>query len=230
MLILALDTTGSARSCALARDGVLVREEAGDATHPQATRLPGELAALLDRERVGLGDIDAFAVGVGPGSFTGMRVGIATMQGLAVATDRPLFGVSALDALAYRAGLFESQRSAAGLRVAAWVDAWRGEVYAALYEPGRGPAPTSASPGRLLDELRDRPTLFTGGGAAVYQETIRAALGPSARFTDPIVPLLAGAMAQMAAGHFRAGHRPAPDAVRPLYVRRSDAELTRDRT
>src|SRR2546426_4574931 len=115
MLVLALDTTTREGSCALARDGRIVREQSSDASRPQAARLPGELAALLDHEHVALGDVDAFAVAIGPGSFTGLRVGIATMQGLAMAMGKPLLGVSALDALAAIAN---------NASVATWVDAW----------------------------------------------------------------------------------------------------------
>jgi len=220
MLILALDTTTSAGSCALVGDGRLVREEASDPTRPQAARLPGELAALLERAGVALADIDAYAAGVGPGSFTGLRVGIATMQGVATAMRKPLFGVSALDALA---------RIAAVSRVATWVDAWRGEVYAALYENGRElEPPTVSRPEVMLGPLTNRETCFTGDGAARYCDVIRRTLGDRARFTEPIAPLLAGPMGEIAFEAWQAGHRPAPDAIRPLYVRRPDAELARD--
>jgi tRNA threonylcarbamoyl adenosine modification protein YeaZ len=86
MVILSLDTTARAGSCALLREGHAIAERAGDASGDHAARLPGELAALLERERVTLEAVDAFAVATGPGSFTGLRVGIATMQGLAMAT------------------------------------------------------------------------------------------------------------------------------------------------
>ena len=221
MLILSLDTTTSAGSAALVRDGRVVREEPGDRTRPQAARLPGELAALVDRAGVTLAEVDGFAVGTGPGSFTGLRVGIATMQGLAMATGRPLVGVSGFDALARLAG---------AARVATWVDAWRGEVYAALYEHGREvDPPVVARPDALLGRLTGGPVLFTGDGAVLHHDVIHAALGDRARFAEPVTPFLAGAIGEMAAEAFQAGHRPPPDAIRPLYVRRPDVELAKDR-
>ena len=212
-----------------------MREDRSDRSRPQAARLPGELAVLLDGTGTTLQQIDAFAVGIGPGSFTGLRIGIATMQGLAVAAAKPLFGISALDALTRRAGAAEPGESDARRirqdgRLATWVDAWRGEVYAALYENGREVEPPAvARPEALLGRLAGRPVLFTGDGASAYEALIRAARGNEAHFTDPIAPLLAGAIGALAAAAFEAGERPAPDAIRPLYVRRSDAELARDR-
>jgi tRNA threonylcarbamoyladenosine biosynthesis protein TsaB len=271
MLILALDTTSSAGSSALMRDDDLVREDASDSSRSHASKLPAELATLLQLTGVALQDIDALAVGTGPGSFTGLRVGIATMQGLAVALNRPLFGVSALDALAHLAiggsgastrpdpphrfgpikrpdrphtrgtitrpepprtfGPIERpDRPYTDASVSTWIDAWRGEVYAAVYKDGREVEPaTVARPSELLSRLAEGPTLFTGDGAAMYQDAIRAALGQHARFTDPTAPSLAGAMAALAKQEFLKGLRPLPHAIRPLYVRRSDAELARTR-
>jgi tRNA A37 threonylcarbamoyladenosine modification protein TsaB len=104
-------------------------------------------------------------------------------------------------------------------------------VYAALYENGREvERPTVARPELLLQHLAGKPTLFTGDGAALHENVIRATLGDGARFTVPIAPLLAGAMAALAAEAVLAGHRPPPHAIRPLYVRRPDAELARDRS
>ena len=89
MLVLALDTTTSSGSCALARDGRVVREQVNDAPNAHAERLPGDLMSLLDGANLRLADIDVFAVATGPGSFTGLRIGIATMQGLAFAEGKP---------------------------------------------------------------------------------------------------------------------------------------------
>ena len=111
--------------------------------------------------------------------------------------------------------------------MAAWIDAWRGDVFAALYEDDREVmAPAVAKPETLLAGLQGPPVLFTGDGARAYQEAIRTALGANARFTDPVSPVLAGAVAALANAAFLAGERPPPHVITPIYVRRSDTELT----
>jgi tRNA threonylcarbamoyladenosine biosynthesis protein TsaB len=221
MLVLALDTTTKGGSCAIARDGVVLRERPGDGTRVPDTRLPGDLMMLLDETGMALREIDVFAVATGPGSFTGLRVGIATMQGVAFAEGKPLIGVSAFDALA---------RMAHGSpRVATWIEAWRGEVYAALYEDGiETQPPTIAAPAALLARLRGTRTRFIGDGAGAHRDLILAALGTDAEIGDPAAPVLAGTMARVATEMADAGHRPAPHSIRPLYVRRPDAEPARD--
>ena len=117
---------------------------------PPATRLPLDLMTLLEHGGMKLGDVDVFAVATGPGSFTGLRIGIATMQGLAFAAGKPLVGVSGFDALARIA-----DAEAGGTSIATWVDAWRGEVYAALYDRrARGRGTGGDAPGRCAEETR----------------------------------------------------------------------------
>jgi tRNA threonylcarbamoyladenosine biosynthesis protein TsaB len=226
MLVLALDTTSREGSAALAEgDRVLAERAGGDPSRPQAARLPGDLMALLEDAGIRLPDIDLYAVATGPGSFTGLRVGIATMQGLAFAARRPLVGISAFDALAHLA----AGDGVGGAETATWIDAWRGEVYAARYEgTHQVDAPDVGMPDPRLERLQGRPIRFTGDGARTYEAHIRAALGAAARFTTPIAPPLAGAMARLAWRAADAGARPDPRAIRPLYVRRPDAEIARD--
>ena len=219
MVVLALDTTTRAGSSALARDGVVLHEQPSDPTREPASRLPGDLITLVEHQRMTLAQIDVFAVATGPGSFTGLRVGIATMQGLAFASGRPLVGVSAFDALA---------TIARAERVATWVDAWRGEVFTALYVNGEATEePSVEHPDAVLARLRGRTTVFIGDGAVTYRDLIQGTLGVDARLADPPAPLLAGAIATLATQAARAGYQPPPHAIRPLYVRRSDAELSR---
>ena len=234
MLVLGLDTTTRVGSCALVRDGVVVRERASNPQLSHAEHLPGDLMALLDAAGISLDAIDVFGVAVGPGSFTGLRVGIATMQGLAFAMKRPLIGVSALDALAHvgqrlPCGSVQGPASAP-VRLATWIDAWRGEVYAALYEDGCEVESASVEhPDAILSRLTDRGALrdvcFTGDGAASFAQRIREAGG---NLAEPVSPLIAAAIAQITQARALAGDRPGPEDIRPLYVRRTDAERARD--
>ena len=229
MRILALDTTTRGGSVALVDRDVLVAVEAGDATRTHGERLPGDIMRLLRSRQMSLADIDVFAVAAGPGSFTGLRIGIATMQGLAAANRKGLIGVSTLDALAHAAG---RHMSAGGTdvyeTVAVWMDAQRGEVFAALY----GSADLSVLDGPLVarpEEVLTRWTSqmshawFVGDGAVAYKPLLgqHAVLEPT--------PLIAPAIGWLAAERARTGPVPGPDEIRPLYVRRPDAELARDR-
>ncbi|MDA1183094.1 MAG: tRNA (adenosine(37)-N6)-threonylcarbamoyltransferase complex dimerization subunit type 1 TsaB [Acidobacteria bacterium] len=222
MLVLSLDTTQRTGSCALAQDGLVVCVHSGDPSRTQGEQLPGMLATLLDRESLTLRDVDGYGVAIGPGSFTGLRVGIATMQGLAVATNKPLVGVSGLDGLA----LLASPRTPADACIVTWIDAWRGDVFAAEYVDGRASeGPVVTHPEALLRHLQERTTLFIGDGAARNADLIRAVCGKNASFADPIAPPLAGAVATLASKALRAGERPLAHAIRPLYVHRAGAGL-----
>jgi tRNA threonylcarbamoyladenosine biosynthesis protein TsaB len=226
MVVVALDTTSRQGSSAVARDGIVLVELPSDASLAQATRLPNELQTLLAHAGLQLADVDVFAVATGPGSFTGLRVGIATMQGLAFAGGTPLVGVSALDALAAIAQ--QTDGLEAPMRTATWVDAWRGEVYAALYDGAREIEPVSVeAPDRVLARL-PAGVYFIGDGVALHRARIEERLGARARLARDPSPPLAGAIARLAYAAAIAGHRPAADAIRPLYVRRPDAEIARD--
>jgi tRNA threonylcarbamoyladenosine biosynthesis protein TsaB len=224
MITLALDTSTRTGGCAVLRGDDVLADLPGDAARSHAERLPGELMTVLARAQLTLRDVDVFAVATGPGSFTGLGVGIATMQGLALAGDRPLVGVSVLDALAQVAAA-----NVTGARVATWVDAWRGEVYAALFDGVREVESVSVElPAAVLRRLRGGLTRFIGDGAAVHGAIIRDTLGAQAEFAPVLEPPLAGVIARLARGEVAAGRRPGPDEIQPLYVRRPDAELARD--
>lgn len=224
MLILALDTTTRAGSAAVVRGADVVVEHVGDPAITHGQRLPADLMAIVERAGVRLEEIDLFAVAAGPGSFTGLRVGIATVQGLAMASAKRVVPVSALDALA-RAGA--NGRDA----VAAWMDAQRGEVFAALYAAdGRTilAGPSSLPPQRTLDTWSaawPAATLrFIGDGALRYREVIGQR--PSTEVVEPL-PALASHIGLIASAEPHRGVL--PHAVIPIYIRRPDAELARDR-
>ena len=226
MITLALDTTTKTATSAVVSGGRVLGDWVGDAAVSPAAQLPRGVAEALASAALRLEDVDVFAVAVGPGSFTGLRVGIATMQGLAFARSRPLVGVSGLEALAACAAA-ECAASSERL-IVPWVDAWRGEIYAGVYRDGRAlTAPVVTEPAGALAAI-DGAALFVGDGALAHREFISLRLGDGARFAPTMTPRLAPAIAALAAARAEAGERPAPHAIAPMYVRRPDAELARD--
>jgi tRNA threonylcarbamoyladenosine biosynthesis protein TsaB len=225
LLILALDTTSRSGSVAVVHDDVVRVELAGDVAITHGQRLPLELKRALDEASVTIDGVDLLAVVAGPGSFTGLRVGIATIQGVAMAEQKKVVALSALEVLA-RAAMNPNRP------VGAWIDAQRGEVFAALYAPdGRDVViePVSARPDDVLDAWSRRADpkaiAFVGDGAVRYRDTIAGRAGARASIVAP--PPLAGLAGRIAAAEpFRAI---LPHAIVPIYVRKSDAELARAR-
>ena len=224
VLVLALDTTTRSGSAAVVSDGELLCEIVGDGSRTHGERLPRDLMRVLEAASVGLESIDLLAVAAGPGSFTGLRVGIAAMQGLAMSTGLKIVPISALDALAAAAGDGSAP-------VAAWIDAQRGEVFAALYD-GSGRRvliePSSLPPIRTLEAwegaLRDEVRII-GDGAARYEDAIRERLGGRAQVLA--TPPIAGVIGRLAAAS--PSRAVPPHAVVPIYIRRPDVELARSR-
>jgi tRNA threonylcarbamoyladenosine biosynthesis protein TsaB len=189
---------------------------------------------LAESHQWPLSSIDLYAVASGPGSFTGLRIGIATIQGLAFVYGRRIVGVPVLDALAHAACL----DLPAGALIGAWMDARRRDVFAALYRVASATSsglarlteiegPTVGSPASTLDRWRalaaGLPAVFVGDGATLYAAAI-AQEAPLARTLPQ--PLLAGIIGRLAVARAREALDPA--AIRPLYVRRSDVEIVRD--
>jgi tRNA threonylcarbamoyladenosine biosynthesis protein TsaB len=233
MRVLALDTTTRVSAAALIDDDRVIAERTGDPSRSHAERLPGELLALLDDAGMPLAAIDVFAIAAGPGSFTGLRIGMATVQGLAFVTGRRVVSVSVLEALAH-AG---SASLPAGALIGAWMNAQRREVFAALYRVNSGeiynPArlsevaePVVGAPAAIAEEWTARgrwPAALIGDGAEVYAADV------GGRTMVMAAPPLAGAIGRIASHRARAGAAVDPAALQPLYVRRPDAELARDR-
>ncbi len=232
VVTLALDTSSVRGSAAVIRvdgDRTVVIETAGDPARSHTERLPADLMAVLRAAGATVGEVDRLAVVVGPGSFTGLRVGIATIQGLALARTLPVTPVSTFEALAWLARGTSSTDV-----IAAWVDAHRGEVFATLLAPdGRTvlvPA-TALAPAATLDAWRDAlapfaRVRFLGDGAVRYRDVIRGRLGAQAEI-DAAAPMLSAAIGWIAAAEPDRAVR--PHALVPLYVRRPDVELARDR-
>jgi tRNA threonylcarbamoyladenosine biosynthesis protein TsaB len=228
LVILSLDTTTRGGSVAIVRDEQLLALVRGDAARSHAERLPAELDTALAQAGVRRGDLDLLAVATGPGAFTGLRIGLATIQGLAMTLARPVIGISALDALAA-----EAADAGAGL-VAPWMDAQRGEVFATLVDAAAGRTlepPIASDPSRLLDSWRvhlaGRPTVFIGD--AVDRDAALIAGSGAGHWQTRTPPLLAPALARLARARAERGEASLPHQLTPIYVRRPDVEVERER-
>ena len=188
----------------------------------QAERLPLEAVHWLSEQGTSLSELDAFAVVAGPGSFTGLRVGVAAIQGWAFAMSKPVIAVPTLDALA-------SDRAVVGLRdvlVVPMIDGQRSEVFYSVWRDGVEVSPAAAvRPGEAIAAVAagfpGAAVVVIGDGLTKYGALVDAA-GWSRR--DMSAPLADAAVRLAAAGRYPSVM---PHAVRPIYVRRPDAEVHR---
>jgi len=238
MLILGFDTTSPEGGVALSRDGESLGDVHADGKANYSVALFEMTDRLLESARRRVEDVDLFAAASGPGSFTGIRVGLAAAQGWAKAFGRPVRGVSVLEAMV------EAARSQAGVALPL-LDARRGEFYGGLFRRGS----TQEEKGtRFLDEFALDGDGFAANAARIASlvteliEAGNSAVDIIARERDQaalelapklpacvkrtIVPgFLAGAIANVAFRAAREGQLQKPEELDALYIRRSDAEM-----
>ena len=228
MLILALDTTTRAGSVAVVRDDRVLALLPGDESRTHGERLPSEIAAALDRAGVSREQIDLFAVAAGPGGFTGLRIGLAAIQGLAMTLGKPVAGVSALDALAAQV------TNPDVALIAPWMDAQRGDVFATLIDAKTAveiAEPVAENPAQILQrwrsQLLQRRVVFVGDAVTRDAGLIAGNGGGhwEVQRPEPLAPQIAR-LGKRLADQGRAGP---PHALVPVYVRRPDAEIERER-
>lgn len=228
MRLLALDTSTFVGTVAVTRDGELLAEWSASvrATHGE-TLLP-HVAKVLELSGVAPAELDAIAVGIGPGSFTGVRIGVATAKGLALALGKPIVGISSLRTLA------RGMSSGAGLCVPV-LDAHKGEVYCAAFALEAGElvervAPFHAQPEEAARRLREAAgeqcLWLAGNGVGRYGEVFSGPLGAPFVRAPSFCDVPRGACLAHEATMQLA--RKGPDdlaTLEPMYLRGSDAKL-----
>jgi tRNA threonylcarbamoyladenosine biosynthesis protein TsaB len=221
--VLALDTTTPRGSLAIADDQGLLAEARVLTGNGHSRWVLGAADSLLRGLGIAPSAIDGFAVTVGPGSFTGLRVGISSVQGLALAAGRPCVGLSTLDVLALAA----AGRGHAA-RIVALMDAFRGETYAAAYDGhGRPLAPARTFDLEALLGLAGGggETAYVGDAVATHRDAIASA---DPRGVFPEIDLyLAAALAREALVRLAAGKGEPAVSLRPLYLRGADVRPPR---
>lgn len=226
MRILAIDTSTRVGSIALVEGPLLKAQNILDirATHNQRL-LPG-IERILTDAGWSLDDLDGFAVSLGPGSFTGLRIGLSIVKGLAWATGKPLVGVPTLDGLA-------ANVSFVPYMICPILDARKGEIYAALYRQG-----DEGIPERLTSYMAIKPeemlalisetTVIIGDGLLSHGDYLRRELGNLLVLAPPHLSVIhASSVAWLGWHRLRSGEFEDVSSCTPLYVRPSEAELNR---
>jgi tRNA threonylcarbamoyladenosine biosynthesis protein TsaB len=225
MRILAVDTATPWETIAIL-EGDSIRAEClvkAETTH--STRLLTTVAHMLRDCALSPEDVDAYAVGLGPGSFTGLRIGVASIKGMAMARRMPAVGVPSLDAMA-RALPFTS------IPICPLIDARRGEVFTAVYRSDsngeliRTTPFLVMAPSGLRSLLGDETVVFMGDGLLAHGEGIQRAFGKLALFAPPETwHPRASVIGRMALDVLKSGKADAAAPLVPIYVRQSDAEI-----
>jgi|HubBroStandDraft_2_1064218.scaffolds.fasta_scaffold05616_8 tRNA threonylcarbamoyladenosine biosynthesis protein TsaB len=240
MIVLGFDTSTTSTAVAIRLgDGATTqaRDDPPAGAHPgHATRLLDMTHGLLADAGVAWNAIDRIAVGLGPGTFTGLRVGVATARGLAQSLAVELVGVSSPRALAAAALAAQSGQMGATAAVLAVIDARRGEAFAAAYQPGAQglpaelAAPRALPPEQLASVLVEaeaavggdpRRWLAVGDGAVRFRSQLEAAGIPTAPERSPLHRVSAATICELGAG----GVAVSLQQIVPDYRRRPDAEL-----
>ena len=242
-IILSLDTATLGGSVWLGRGTTGLAARSGDPKVSQSASLLKDINDTLDQAKLTLSDVELFACASGPGSFTGLRIGIATLKGLAASLERPCLGVPTLHAVAHAAG--------PSLATVALLPAGRGEVFAQLLSVSSDgvvtelDTPAHLSPQKLLERYASRVDLKWAGAGSRLQRDLLAAHAQKANIHfaeavehDPAVDEqrgvwslappetnLAQHVAALALELFQTGDIQSPHSLSAIYVRPSDAEL-----
>jgi len=217
MVVLGIETSSKVGSVALWRDGAVVGERTLAQTLNHGSLLFVELRRIHQEAGLGPADLDLIAVSQGPGSFTGLRIGLTTARTVAYVLEKPVLGVPSLDVLAHNA-------PPDAAHVATLLDAKRGEVYACLYaRRGQGLERTTPYHVARAEALElPTPCVVVGDAVARYGDVLAR---PGVAFAAPEAwRPRASVVARLAAGRHEAGERQELHALEPLYLRRPEAE------
>jgi tRNA threonylcarbamoyladenosine biosynthesis protein TsaB len=224
--VIGIDTSAKTGSVALCDGDALLAELTLEMERSHSERLMPALDEILRLVGWDLQEVGLMTVALGPGSFTGLRVGVTTAKSLAFGLGIPAVGVSTFDAIAHRHRFRDGN-------LCILLDARKQEVYAAHYaSDGQGAMRPLRSfqcvPVEKAIEGVRTPTLFVGDGVEAYRRTIEETLGENARFGDMEAGICrASAVAWVGAGQFAAHPTTPEDALNlaPLYIRRPEAEV-----
>lgn len=223
MLVLGIETSTKTGSVAVVSDKAVIAQYSLNIEITHSERLMSTVDRVLRDTGFTLSQLDGFAVAVGPGSFTGLRIGVSTVKGLAFATGKPVAAVPTLYALAWNV-------PHAAHPVCPLLDARKNEVYAAIYVSEgsvlRQTVPEVVVSLSRLGDLVASTAVFTGEAAFLYRSEIERMFGEKALFAPRSAILPAGAaVAEIGLGMIGTGRQADLDSLAPMYIRRPEAEV-----
>jgi len=223
MYILGIETSTKTGSVAIVCEKSIVAQYSLNIEVTHSERLMATVDRVLSDTGIPISRINGFAVAIGPGSFTGLRIGVSTVKGLALATGKPVAAVPTLKALAWNVPY-------TAYTICTILDARKNEVYAALYQYDRTDLAqkmpeTVISLAKLSGQISGM-TVFTGEASLVYHDTLEKLFGARALFA-PLTAVLpsAAAIAEIGYGMISHGRHADTDSLTPLYIRRPEAEV-----
>ncbi len=223
MYILGIETSTRTGSVAVVSEDSVIAQYSLNIEVTHSERLMSTVDRVLKDTGLVIADIDGYAVAIGPGSFTGLRIGLAAVKGLALVTGRPVAAVPTLKALA-------GNLPYSAYPVCPMLDARKKEVYAATYRlEGADMAQIMAEAVLSLSLLSERiseKTLFTGEASHLFREDIEKIFNDRALFA-PVSSILpsAATVAGIGLNMIKSGKKTAPDSLTPMYIRRPEAEV-----
>lgn len=224
MKILSITTSSNVCAVAILEDTTLIKELQIDDANTHSVKLMPLIRDLFLQTNLSVHDIDLFVCDKGPGSFTGIRIGISTIKAFEDVTKKPTLGISSLTSLAY-----SSKRE--GL-ICSLIDAKHDNVYYSLYELkngiytqiGKFLADTISNITEIL-KICNKPVLFVGNGSTIYKDMLKSSLNENAIFQDDVISI--SAYSTGLAG-FATFQKQENSPLQPLYLKKSNAERERE--
>jgi tRNA threonylcarbamoyladenosine biosynthesis protein TsaB len=223
MIILSVDTSSSNYSIALLKQDILIDEFRAKTANSCSSGLIPAIGKLLSDNSYNIKDVNAFCVGLGPGSFTGLRIGLTTVRALAMALKKPITGVPSIDSLAHNLSGFKG-------RICAVIDAKQNKIYARIYTSGsNGIRPQGKifllTMREFLNTLK-KPAIFTGDGLILYKDYIIDILGPLASFAPEATWYpRAAIIGRLGLEKLRRGRRDNIFSIAPLYIYPKECQI-----
>lgn len=223
MIVLSMDSSSLVTTVALLKDEHLLGEFTLNFKREHSVILMEKIEMLLKDCNIDISEVDGFVVSKGPGSFTGLRIGMATLKGLSMGSNKPYLSISSLDALAYSLVNFD------GI-ICPIMDALRDSVFTCMYKSSNGELSKIIDYSALsLDELvevlhqKDEPVIFTGDGVYKYKEYLLEKL-PNAKFAPNHLSVVrASALGELGMELLRKGQYDDMNSS-PLYLKKPQAE------